>query len=687
MDYFLRVLGLAVGLGLFAPPMGAEQIQGSGSGLTPGASAPVPHAGALIVKAAGTPAWADAVLMDLDTIPVDPDTIPLDPDTIPAAPPVPDTVPEEVVDPEDEPVVVRNLPAVPRPVPPGWETGVWEWDREGLLSTRAINLAELLQEVPGVTPIRAGDFGAPTTVTASGLGPGRIRVFLDGAELAPLDGGVVDLARVALVGLDRVRVLRRPGELRIELIGLQVVDPRPMSLLEVGTGDLQTNLFRGTFVHPTALGGNVVVALDRIDTEGPQREEEGASFGAHLRHTLFRGDRGGVAWEFRRMTSRRPDGLFVPEDIVRTDWNVRGRYQVWGDAVVDVFYHRSSLGVDEDRDGEGADTLITADARSQIGVRLAVDRGAWWAEGELRRHGGPGWPESAQALRGGTVLAGWLGASAEVERQAWDGASGVTVHGRMWTNPFLGVSLYAEAESGRRAVPAFVPAPRPVEEDPDPDPDPDPDGDPEEGPNEDEPDDEVRIPARFTDLQGYRVGAEFRRGGLFLGAAALAVDPDSLHPMGLGFDRDGPSLVGGRRTGVEIAGSIPLTPVLDGLSIQGASQFWTDMPAWPYAPERTYQARMRYHNVFLETRNLEVWGDVGVHGRDGMAVPILDADEVLGRVPSSQSWFARVQVRVVSVRVFVHWENFTLRDDNQDLPGRVLPQTRAMYGIRWTLWN
>jgi hypothetical protein len=42
---------------------------------------------------------------------------------------------------------------------------------------------------------------------------------------------------------------------------------------------------------------------------------------------------------------------------------------------------------------------------------------------------------------------------------------------------------------------------------------------------------------------------------------------------------------------------------------------------------------------------------------------------------------------VVTVRVFVAWENFTIRRNLQDFPDRVLPITRASYGIRWDLWN
>ena len=56
-------------------------------------------------------------------------------------------------------------------------------------------------------------------------------------------------------------------------------------------------------------------------------------------------------------------------------------------------------------------------------------------------------------------------------------------------------------------------------------------------------------------------------------------------------------------------------------------------------------------------------------------------------VPFSQSWYALIQVRVLQLRVFVAWENFTVRRNNQDFPDRLLPIFRAHYGIRWHLWN
>ena len=639
----------------------------------------------------GPPAGAgssDGVQIQLigDTLPVT-DTVPAAADTVPpppdADPPVEgaDTIPEPEIEPGDS-IIPRNLPLVPRPVPPGWNTGVWEWDREEIQATRAITLAELLEEVPGVQGIRGGDYGNPVTVMGQGLGPGRVRIFADGAELAPLDGGIVDLTRVGLVGLDRVRVERRPGELRIELLGMQMTDPRAYTLLEVGTGDIQTNLFRGTFAHPDALGGNVLLALDRVDTDGPFRQEPGAAYGVHLRHTLIRSDDGGLAWSVRRMTSRPTADFYSPDQVNRTDWNLRGRYRLWGDVVADGFYHHGSLAAGGD--AVDVDTLITDEARTQVGLRLAVDRGAWWAEGEARRQGGEGWPGGIQGLQGGLSLSGVLGASAGVERQSWGEDSGVNVHGRLWSSPVLGVSLFLEGESGRKAVPGYV-APRvPVDEE---------NGNggvDENGENGEEPI-ESRVPPRFQALTGLRVGAEFRREEFFLGASILSVDPDSLHPTGLQFDRGGASVAGGQRQGLEVAGRIPLSPILEGLNLEWDGQLWEEAPEWRYDPNRSWDVGLRYHNVFFETRNLELWTDVGMRGRNRMTVPTPpDSPEGEGtvvQVPVNQSYYARVQVRIVSAKLFVHWDNFTFRDDNQDVLGRVLPPTRVLYGVRWTLWN
>ena len=124
--------------------------------------------------------------------------------------------------------------------------------------------------------------------------------------------------------------------------------------------------------------------------------------------------------------------------------------------------------------------------------------------------------------------------------------------------------------------------------------------------------------------------------------------------------------------------------MVDGLSLRGSAQFWSEGDTWRYLPDRSYEARLSFHDVFYESENLELWMDAGVTGRDPMVVPWEGGQET---VPFQQSWFGRLQVRVSSVRLFMRFDNFTVRDMNQDYPGRLTPRIRSMYGIRWTLWD
>jgi hypothetical protein len=200
------------------------------------------------------------------------------------------------------------------------------------------------------------------------------------------------------------------------------------------------------------------------------------------------------------------------------------------------------------------------------------------------------------------------------------------------------------------------------------------------------------------------------------------METDSLFLHGLLTDRSGVTQAGGSRSGFEVAATIPLWP--SGFSLNGWWQRWDQaddvlsvsgdslaapellgdnaMP-WRYLPRQTYQASLNFHDTFKPTGNQEIWFDLGVRGRDPMALPFASEDEdvlaLLGELdeeerpfvptlaPFYQSWFVRLQFRIVTVRAFIMWENFTLRQQNQDYLGRVLPASRSLYGVRWTLWN
>ncbi len=652
-------------------------------------------AGATDASGATAPPRSLALQVAGDSTDVAPDPAPPDslpsgaPDTDPGvAAPLPDTLEAGADTVQVETFVLRNLPLQPDPVPAGWATGIWEWDREGLESTRAVTLLELLEEVPGVIPLRGGDFGQPQAATAFAAGAGRIRIFVDGAELPPLDGGVVDLARTGLGGLDRVRVERAPGQLRVYLYPHQFSDTRPYSFLEVGTGDLSTNLFRGVFAHPNALGGNIVVTLDRIDTQGPGGREPGASTGVSIRHALFRGENLGLAWELRRMSSKRSEDLWTPPSLARSDVGVRARY-TWAPWLrAGLLLQRSSLSEGDGDQGRPAsaepEPLINTEARTQIGAHVSAVRTRWWADAAYTHQGGPGWATSVQSVRGGGSLPALGGVSAGVERQEWE-ERGATQnrHGRLWTRPVVGFSLFAEIEDGTLGVPSWVPPRIPADTLSAP---PGQGTDPTDPLAERPPDvTEAATHPAVTDRRAMRGGIEYRRGSLAVGAAYLVMEADSLHPLGLPTDRDAPPEAAERLTGFEVSGSLPLSPLMTGLALRGSAQLWNETAVWRYLPKLTYHARLAYHRTFLESGNLELWTDIGARGRDPMQVPSATAGA--DAAPFQQSWFARLQIRVSSVRLFILVDNLTVRKENQDYPDRVQPRLRSTYGIRWTLWN
>jgi hypothetical protein len=568
---------------------------------------------------------------------------------------------------------VHALPEVMGRARAGPDTEVWVFEREDLLAMNGLSLADFLADVPGITRLRGGDYGAPETVTAFGLSGGQIRVFWDGFEHIPLDGSVADLAHVGLGGVQRVRVERRPDELRIEIVSLRDTDPRAFSLVEAGTGDLDTNFFRGTFVHPRAFGGSFGLALDRIDTDGPSREN-GSRTGGWLRyHQFFLGDALALTAEARRMKASAQIGGY-PGEGTRTDWVVRARWRPSPTLALHAFSGRSSL------DGLERTGLLPIDrARRQHGLIADFAGGPVRAEASLRVFGVHAVPSRAAELSATGDLPEVGGIEASLSSEAWAGETVTRTRVAAWTRPVAGFSLFGSRDAGERGV---VLHPLPSEQPPTP----------PEGEEPEPPDPEPNPGHRIAERSAVRVGVRFAWRGADVAGARVRIDTDSLPLLGLPMDRDGLVLPGVERSGLELSGRVPLPLLPDGFAFTGALTLW-DEPA-RYLPERSYQAYFVFHNQYKESGNLEVWGRLGVEGRGNLIVPVEDPTlsgpgepPVPTTQPFYQSWNALVQVRIVNLRLFVGWQNFSVRRNNQDFPDRVLPIFRSYYGVRWILWN
>lgn len=621
---------------------------------------------------------ADTLDMPSDSLP--PDSLPSDSTAVDSLPPPP------------------VLPVLLDPAPAGAVPGGWEWDRRALLAARGQTLRGLLSGVPGLLAVRNGDFGSPSAAFPVGYSGGGLRVFYDGVEHLPLEGSVPDLSRVALSGLERVRVVRRAGGLEVHLHRFVHADARARSLIEAGTGDQNTNVLRGVFSMPRALGGKASLAVERLDTQG--REDPGAVTGGWFRYSLHRGDQGGVRFEYRRMASQRTDTAFAPSLATRSDWTVQGAWSL-GDGLLLAEGWATGGSISA---GDTTAFPFAAEGRRQYGAGLTVRRGGVWGRATGRFNSGAGVADRELSAEASALSARWGGVNGRLWHETWHGSSGSGYDLRARATPVsiwgLSLDLFAERGAGRRSVPYLLPLP--VEPD---------SAAPPSGAVASA--DSLTPPApssRFTDRTQTRYGLRLAWRGLEAEGARVSVEADSVWPTGLPFDRGGIVLPQAPRTGWEFGGRVPLWP--RGLSLRGTVQLWTappDSSSALYFPDHLYDGSLSFHRVFRSSGNFELWVDLGAQGRSAMTVPrptrpppadaaapssasaaAAGEDEpefVPSLVPFYQDWYFRLQMRILSLNVFLTIENLTLREHNQDVPGRLLPGTRSLYGVRWTMWN
>ncbi len=585
------------------------------------------------------------------------------------------------------------LPAMPDPAPAGNLTGIWEWNRDELMSARGQTLWELLSEIPGLLTVRSGDFGAAVAVFPIGHSGGGIRLYHDGVEHLPLEGAVPDLARIPVSGLERVRVVRRPGALEVHLFRYEHSAPQALTLIEAGTGDLDTNLLRATFSFPRVLAGKAAVAIERLDTKG--RDMPGAVTGVWFRYSLHHGDAAGIRFETRRMAADRDVFTESPGTVNRSDWTLQGIWAPSDGVLTEAWGTSGSVST-----GDSTSTFpFLAVSRGQYGARLSARRGPVWGRATARFNDGQGIADRELSAEASAVSERWGGVNARLRRESWDESTGGGYDLSAWFTPIPYVAFFAERGGGSRSVPYLNPLLPEEPEDTTMTPEEDPDS-MEAGPT-----------SRFSERSGTRLGARARWRSIELSGARVSAQADSVWPTQLLFDRGGLVLSQPRRQGWELTGRLPLWP--RGLDFVGEVQLWepADSVQALYFPDHIYRGSLSFHRVFRESGNFELWVDLGAQGRSPMNVPLgvppepdttgamLPGGAVYAHgfddepelvpdiVPFYQNWYFRLQMRFLTLNIFATVENLTLRRHNQDVPGRLLPGTRSFYGVRWTFWN
>lgn len=179
------------------------------------------------------------------------------------------------------------------------------FSREEILSSGAVNLADLLDRVPGVTTYRSGWIAGVHAASFAG-DTRRLRLFVDGVEMdaiEPRNGGTIDLTDVQLWTLDELVVERAAGEVRVWMRTWTVERTTPYTRADIFTGDLNTNAFRGLFARRWRNGVLLQLGGQQVATQsGRVNAFTGAESSAGRGDGTVQGFMARIGWSKRRVS-------------------------------------------------------------------------------------------------------------------------------------------------------------------------------------------------------------------------------------------------------------------------------------------------------------------------------------------------------------------------------------------------
>jgi hypothetical protein len=542
----------------------------------------------------------------------------------------------------------------------GFSSAVWHWSRDSLMLEAPVTLGDLLERIPGILTMRSGYYVAPEAATSLGGTGNRLEVWLDGYVLDPMFESSFDVAKLELATIESVRVERRMGTIRVHIETLMPADTRAYSLVEAAVGEPDANLFRGVFLAPRLFFGPLGLAIDRIDTDGLNREEPADQFAGWAKWSYIRKG-SGVQVEFRRMSTDRDPLSPYTAKFLRDDLIVRGRAQLFNGLVAEVFGGRSTIGLDTVQVADN-DSIPRIDAENiQWGARASFASPIVWARGSFRMRDHGALPSTQIDAAAGARF-GVLSAAAEMTQSKWRGSSSaIELTLRAEAGPFRGFRVFGESTSSERGVPFLGGFTDPS------------------------------TSALITKYEGLRAGAQVEWRGIIAAGAMLKAKSDSATTFGLPFDHSRRFYFGSDATGWEVNGRVPI-PWIKGLYLQGMATEWYSGNVSLYMPTRLYRAGAELHSIPLKSRNLEILGRIEVVHRGNMLVPNFD-EPVEGEEPVTElaatpveSIDAYLQIRVMAIRAFMRYEDLT-QQNVAEITGRVIRGPRLFYGVKWEFWN
>lgn len=332
---------------------------------------------------------------------------------------------------------------------------VQSWDREQLLRSDAVTLQDFLEDrVPGVLPLRSNFYFGPHQLAEGPLGPGFLRVEVDGRELHPLETGQVDLSRIALARVDRLTVIRRAGGTLVRVWTPRFGGGEAYSRITGGTGNPSADLIRGVFMN--GAGGDFAVAgtVDHLNIADP--DMSGDRLDVSGRIGWIPGESAGVEVVYHSDAVGRT--AVEEEEFDRRDLLLHARGTPLEGLQLDLWAGRTTRSPGPR--AEPADTAAAGGGKSldveHAELGLGFRRGPVRLEADARAADGEGLPELDGRARATVEIAEALAVHASADLGVWSDFETASVTAGLVVRPGGRdgpVVLRAEGATGDRGVP------------------------------------------------------------------------------------------------------------------------------------------------------------------------------------------------------------------------------------------
>ncbi|MFQ5677888.1 MAG: TonB-dependent receptor [Gemmatimonadota bacterium] len=548
---------------------------------------------------------------------------------------------------------------------------VQECDRECLISAPVLSLVELLERMaPGLTVFRAEYFGGPHHLLSGPSGAGFVRVVLDGRELLPLESGQVDLTRISLVQLDRVRVVRRSGDVVVDLTSRRQDEPVAYSRITGGTGAPDAQVLRGTFSN--GLGRDLVMEgfFDLLDVNDGGRENDLFEFQGRV-GWMPGNNRFGVELEYSNQDVLRTSADSVEFD--RRELFLRGRANL-------TRHVQTELRLGSSQWREEGEALRDVDEAALV---VAAASGRTSALAEVRLLDGAAYPSLTGRVEGSFQPLPQVSFDAGFEAASWDdfGTSEARFGASLNDPLHLPLTLRVDAGTGTRGIsrPQELAA---MEEGVSP-------ADPTSPPDSASP--VEFLPADSVSFDAVAFRAETQVGAYRLLGRYSFQRLSRLLPFGDRFDRLLPPGAEAKVNGLEAGLSGPILPLgalVEGLEPIRLEGYWRhqdpETEGVLYLPDQLLYGRLTWHGKLFD-ENLEFWlsGDFSrraemLAARPGEPEPVL--------LPARKWAGGHLSFRVAGFRFW--WRlGAPSGSDEGDVSGILFPNRVNVVGIKWEFLN